>query len=203
MRIIAGTYRGRTLATLRGPAVRPTGERLRESLFDVLGDSVRNEIFIDCCAGSGAVGLEALSRGTASVYLIEESAAAQRLISRNLDALGFPPGAVLVRASARNALRRLEEEGVRARYCFLDPPYDSSRERDRTLRWLAASKLMAPGGVLIVQHDRKDPPPESLGTAGLWTRTRILAQGSNALSFYSRTAPEPQESEPRASEPRP
>jgi 16S rRNA (guanine(966)-N(2))-methyltransferase RsmD len=184
MRIIAGTYRGRVLATLRGPAVRPTGERLRESLFDVLGDSIRNEVFVDCYAGSGAVGLEALSRGTARVYLIEESAAAQRLISRNLETLGLPPNAILVRASVRRGLGRLAEEGVRARYCFLDPPYDSSRERERTLRWLAASQIMEPNGVMIVQHDRKDPPPESLGTFKAWTRTRILAQGSNALSFY-------------------
>lgn len=188
MRIIAGTFRGRALATLRGPAVRPTGERLRESLFDVLGDSVRDEVFVDCYAGSGAVGLEALSRGAARVFLIEESEAAQRSITRNLEALGFPPQAFLVRASARRGLRRLEEEGVRVRYCFLDPPYQNSKERDRTLRWLAASGLMEPDGSLIVQHDKKDSPPELLGG---WTRTRILAQGSNALSFYSRSPSEP------------
>jgi len=200
MRIIAGTYRGRVLATLRGPAVRPTGERLRESLFDVLGDSIRDEVFVDCYAGSGAVGLEALSRGAARVYLIEESEPAQRLISRNLDSLGLPLNAILVRASARRGLRRLEEEGVRARYCFLDPPYDSSKERERTLRWLAASQfphsLMEPDGLIIVQHDKKDAPPQSLGTSGAWTRTRILSQGSNALSFYSLGNPT-RESEPR------
>ena len=186
MRIIAGTYRGRVLAALRGPAVRPTGERLRESLFDVLGDSIRDAVFVDCYAGSGAVGLEALSRGAARVYLIEESEAAQRLISRNLDSLGLPLNAILVQASARRGLRRLEEEGVRARYCFLDPPYDSSKERERTLRWLASSQVVEAHGSIIVQHDKKDTPPESLGILSPWTRTRILSQGSNALSFYSR-----------------
>ena len=183
MRIIGGTYRGRALGALRGAAVRPTGERLRETLFDVLGDSIRNEVFVDCYAGSGSVGLEALSRGAAQVYLIEENAAAQRLIARNLESLGLPLHAILVCASARRGLRQLEEEGIRARYCFLDPPYDSSRERERTLRWLAASCLMEPDSRLIVQHDRKDSPPKSLG---IWPRSRILAQGSNALSFYSR-----------------
>lgn len=186
MRIIGGTYRGRVLAALRGAAVRPTGERLRETLFDVLGDSIRNEVFVDCYAGSGSVGLEALSRGAAQVYLIEENAAAQHLIARNLESLGLPLHAIPVRASARRGLRQLEEEGIRARYCFLDPPYDSSRERERTLRWLAASRLLEPHGNLIVQHDRKDAPPESLGTLRPWTRSRVLAQGSNALSFYSR-----------------
>jgi 16S rRNA (guanine(966)-N(2))-methyltransferase RsmD len=207
MRIIAGIYRGRVLATLRGPAVRPTGERLRESLFDVLGDSIRDEVFVDCYAGSGSIGLEAISRGAARVYFIEESEAAQRLISRNLDTLGFPPNAVLVRASARRGLHRLEEEGVRARFCFVDPPYDSSKERDRTLRWLASSQLMHRDGSIIVQHDRKDPPPESLGaspgaslaTSSPWARTRILAQGSNALSFYFYGKSAPHESEPRQS----
>jgi 16S rRNA (guanine(966)-N(2))-methyltransferase RsmD len=197
MRIIAGTYRGRVLATLRGPSVRPTGERLRESLFDVLGDSVRDRVFLDCYAGSGAVGLEALSRGAARVYLIEESAAAQRLISRNLASLGLPPSATLVRASARRGLSRLEAEGVCARYCFLDPPYDSSKERERTLRWLASSQIMEPAGAIIVQHDRKDPPPDSLGPSGAWTRTRILAHSSNALSFYCCGKSDPRESEPR------
>jgi 16S rRNA G966 N2-methylase RsmD len=141
------------------------------------------------------VGLEALSRGAAQVFLIEEDEAAQRLIERNLDSLGSPDfdsedvhstgRAVLVRASARRGLRRLEEQGVRARFCFLDPPYDSPRERERTLHWLSTSQLIEPDGYLIVQHAKKDAPGVSLGP---WQRTRVLAQGSNALSFYCRAA---------------
>ena len=184
MRIIGGIYRGRVLKTLRGQAVRPTGERLRESLFDVLGNSIQGAVFVDCYAGSGAVGLEAFSRGTGHVFLIEENAAAQRLIERNLALLGSPENLELVRASIRRGLRRLEEHGVRARFCFLDPPYENTRERERTLRWLSAtSPLIEPGGQIIVQHDRKDSPGESLGP---WKRARVLVQGSNALSFYCR-----------------
>jgi len=183
MRIIGGIYRGRVLKTLRGQAVRPTGERLRESLFDVLGDSIQGKGFLDCYAGSGAVGLEALSRGAAPVFLIEEDEASQRLVERNLASLGSPENAVLVRASVRRGLRRLEEQGVRARFCFLDPPYDGPRERERTMRWLSRSPLIEPGGEIIVQHDKKDSPGESLGP---WQRARVLAQGSNALSFYCR-----------------
>lgn len=181
MRVIAGIYRGRVLHTLRGPAVRPTGERLRESFFDVLGDSIQGAVFVDCYAGSGAVGLEALSRGAGQVFLIEENEAAQRLIERNLASLGAPREALLVRAPARRALRRLEEQDVRARFCFLDPPYENPRERERTLRWLCHTQLVEPGGHIIVQHDRKDSPGESLGR---WKRARVLDQGSNALSFY-------------------
>jgi 16S rRNA (guanine(966)-N(2))-methyltransferase RsmD len=183
MRIIAGVYRGRVLKTLRGQAIRPTGERLRESLFDVLGDSIQGAVFVDCYAGSGAVGLEALSRGAGQVFLIEEGEAAQRLIERNLASLGSPDNAVLFRLSVRRGLRRLEEQGVRARFCFLDPPYDSPGERERSLRWLSASQLIESGGQIIVQHDRKDSPGESLGP---WKIVRVLVQGSNALSFYSR-----------------
>lgn len=181
MRIIGGIYRGRVLKTSRGPAVRPTSERLRESLFDVLGDSIRGAVFVDCYAGSGAVGLEALSRGAGQVFLIEEDRSVQLLIEQNLAALGSPRNAVLVRASARRGLRRLEEQGVRGRFCFLDPPYGSPRERQQTLRWLSTSQWMEPGGVMILQHGRKDSSEETLG---LWKRTRVLAQGSNALSFY-------------------
>ena len=181
MRIIGGMYRGRVLKTSRGLAVRPTSERLRESLFDVLGDSIRGAVFVDCYAGSGAVGLEALSRGAGQVFLIEEDKEAQRLIEQNLAALGSPRNAVLVRASARRGLRRLEEHGMRARFCFLDPPYGSPRERQQTLRWLSASQWMEPGGVLVLQHDRKDSPAETLGR---WKRARVLTQGSNSLSFY-------------------
>jgi len=181
MRIIGGIFRGRVLKTLRGPGIRPTSERLRESLFDVLGDSGRGAVFVDCYAGSGAVGLEALSRGAEQVFLIEEGGSAQRLIEQNLAALGSPRNVVLLRASARRGLRRLEEQGVRARFCFLDPPYGSPREREQTLRWLSANTCMEPGGMIIVQHDRKDSPDETLGR---WKRARVLIQGSNALTFY-------------------
>src|SRR3970040_307361 len=112
MRIIGGIYRGRVLRTLRGQAVQPTGERLRESLFDVLGDSIRGTVFVDCYGGSGAVGLEGLSRSAGQVFLIEEDEVAQRLIERNLASLGSPHNAVLVRASTRRGLRRLEEQSV-------------------------------------------------------------------------------------------
>jgi len=183
MRIIAGVYRGRVLKTLRGQAVRPTGERLRQSLFDVLGDSIQGAVFVDCYAGSGAVGLEALSRGAGHVFLIEEDEAAQRLIERNLASFGSPANAVLVRLSVRRGLRRLVEQRVRIRFCFLDPPYAVPHEREQTLRWLSTGQLIETGGQIIVQHDRKDSPGESVGA---WKRVRQLAQGSNALSFYGR-----------------
>ncbi len=181
MRIIAGAYRGRVLKTLRGLRVRPTSERLRESLFDVLGDSVCGSVFLDCYAGSGAVGLEALSRGAGVVFLLEEDAAAGRLLEKNLALFGMPSNVHLVRAPVRQGLRRLEQLGLRAHFCFLDPPYGIPGEWERAFRWLDAGELLASDSLLILQHPRRELPAERLGR---WKRVRLLVQGSNALSFY-------------------
>jgi 16S rRNA (guanine(966)-N(2))-methyltransferase RsmD len=185
MRIIAGHYRGRSLKTLRGLQLRPTSDRLRETLFNVLGPAVPGSVFVDCYAGSGAVGLEALSRGAAQVYLIEGSAPAIRVIGENLSALGEGGQAHLLRAPARGGLRLLEQQGVRADICFLDPPYAARRDTAGTLDWLGKSRLMAAGGVLIIEHGRQQPFEERFGE---WRRARLLTQGSSALSFYRRAA---------------
>jgi len=181
LRIIAGRYRGRVLKSLPGLQVRPTGARLRQALFDVLGASVEGSVFLDCYAGSGAVGLEALSRGARQVFLIEDNASAHRLISQNLSLLGSPPHATVVGFTVYNALRRLEHKGLRANFCFFDPPYRATTETLATLRWLATAQLLQPDGLIIVQHERNKPYADNLGT---WNRVRLLTQGSNALSFY-------------------
>ncbi len=181
MRIIAGLYRGRILKTLPGQTVRPTGDRLRETLFDVLGASVSESTFIDAYAGSGAVGLEALSRGAKRVWLIEENAAAAKMIQSNIEMLSAAELATLLRSSVRQGLRALEKRGVEADFCFLDPPYEEMREYAATLRLLRGSPLITPRSLVIVQHSRKLALDEQFG--GL-ARVRLLNQSSNALSFY-------------------
>ncbi len=186
MRIIAGNYRGRVLKTMRGQSLRPTSDRLRETLFDVLGAAVEDSVFIDCYAGSGAVGLEALSRGARRVFLIEQNAAASRILLGNLAALiagenDAGKKAEAIRASARKGLRVLEQRGVRADFCFLDPPYAVRQEYVRALEWLAASRLMARGAAMILEHSRSESLQEQ---AGGWVRERLLVRGSSALSFY-------------------
>ena len=185
MRIIAGAYRGRRLKTLRGREVRPTSDKLRETLFNILRAEVPGSVFIDCYAGSGAVGLEALSRGAAQVFLIEQDTAAVRIIEQNITALGASPDlggkARIVRADAKAGLRKLEAQGVCADICFLDPPYALLPAALRNLSWLCDSSLMHPEGIIILEHSRKDPSPEQLGN---WKRSRLLGQGSSALSFY-------------------
>ena len=181
MRIIAGEYRGRSLKTLRGREVRPTSDKLRETLFNVLRAEVPGSVFIDCYAGSGAVGLEALSRGASRVYLIEKAAAAAHVIGQNVAALGLEQTARIVRSEAKSGLRKLEAQGVRAGICFLDPPYASLAEALRHMLWLSGSALMHQGGIMILEHSRIAITPENIGQ---WKRTRLLQQGSSALSFY-------------------
>ena len=185
MRIIAGEFRGRRLKTLAGQAVRPTSDKLRETLFNVLRNEVPGSVFIDCYAGSGAVGLEAVSRGAKEVYLIEQEAAAARIIEQNIASLDAASRVKLLRADVKAGLRRLEAMGIRARICFLDPPYATLPEALRSVQWLCEISLMLDDGVIILEHSRKSATPEQCGR---WSRSRLLPSGSSSLSFY-RLAP--------------
>jgi 16S rRNA (guanine(966)-N(2))-methyltransferase RsmD len=183
MRVIAGQYRSRKLKTRKGLALRPTSDRLRETLFNILAPEIPGSVFLDCYAGSGAVGLEALSRGAAQVLFLEEHLSALRLIQENFAALGAEETVCIIRGPVRVGLRKLERQGVRANICFLDPPYAALPEALRNLRWLSARSLMLPQGIVVLEHARKTPAPEQIGT---WKRVRLLEQGSSALSFYRR-----------------
>ena len=188
MRIIAGEYRGRRLKTLAGLAVRPTSDKLRETLFNILRNNVPNSIFIDCYAGSGAVGLEALSRGAREVYLIEKDSDAGRVIDQNIAALVVVSAVHVMRTNVRAGLRKLAAKGVRANICFLDPPYASLEEALKTIEWLTSGTLLDPGGLILLEHARRDNTPENVATPpNAWRRARLLTQGSSALSFYRKT----------------
>ena len=127
MRVIAGKFRSRPLHSLRGLDLRPTADRLRETLFNVLGAgnpaAFEGKVWLDLFAGTGAVGIEALSRGAARVYFVESSRAAAGLIQRNLDSLGVDAGFEVVKEEVIRALRNLEARNVTANFIFLDPPY--------------------------------------------------------------------------------
>ncbi len=192
MRVIAGTYRSRKLRTLRGMLMRPTSDRLRETLFNVLGDDVRDSVFVDLFAGSGAVGIEALSRGAKRCIFIERHPDAVRLLRQNLDALGISPAGSKVVALAGSAeilatdavagLDQLAERGVRADLVFADPPYADAGAYTHLLEWLGNSEFIAPGGRLIVEHSRRKALP---AVSGALERVRVLEQGDSALTFYN------------------
>src|SRR5258708_7225778 len=142
MRIIAGEFRSRRLKTLPGMALRPTSDRLRETLFNVLGDSVRGAVFADCYAGSGAVGLEAISRGAAQAMFLEQSKAACRVLRENIAALGVESRTRIIEGPVEKGLRDFDADVI-----FLDPPYAAAQEYERALAALAGSRAL-----IVAEH---------------------------------------------------
>jgi 16S rRNA (guanine(966)-N(2))-methyltransferase RsmD len=184
MRIISGTYRGLRLRTLKGGNLRPTTDQLRETLFDVLGPGVEGATFLDAYAGTGAVGIEALSRGARDVVFIEHHRAASVLIRQNLAALKIDSGYALLTCSVLTGLERLEREGEHFDVIFLDPPYEEIREYHHTLRQLARGLLLQPSSVVVAEHSKHIQLEENYLTLH---RTRLLRHGDAQLAFY-RTA---------------
>ncbi len=181
MRVIAGKFRSRTLRSLKGQALRPTSDRLRETLFNILGPAIQGAVFIDLFSGTGAVGIEALSRGARGAFFIEQHAPAAALIRRNVDSLQIGKEADIHCADVLRGLERLEARHVHAEFIFLDPPYAASEEYEKVLEYLGESPLLAPGGRVIAEHLKKHALPERAGELEL---ARVVAQGDAALSFY-------------------
>jgi 16S rRNA (guanine(966)-N(2))-methyltransferase RsmD len=167
-------------------ATRPTSDRLRETLFNVLGSRVEGSRFVDLYAGSGAVGIEALSRGAEFVWFAEDAKPAVRAIKENLAALKIAGGFALEDRGVGNLINSLLEKQRAADIVFLDPPYDDAAAYADTLGWFArhAAVLLADGAVVVAEHSRKQPTAERYG--GL-ERYRVLEQGDAVLSFYSQT----------------
>jgi 16S rRNA (guanine(966)-N(2))-methyltransferase RsmD len=185
MRVIAGIYRSRILKSLKGLALRPTSDRLRETLFNVLGAGIQSSRFLDVFAGTGAVGIEALSRGAEHVSFIEKHAPSAALIRKNLAALKVNSGVTVICADAIRGLETLEAK-VKAGdaaydYIFIDPPYAATLDYSRVLQKVGASNLLADRGIVTVEHRKTFDLPESSGTL---KRVRLLRQGDAALSFY-------------------
>jgi 16S rRNA (guanine(966)-N(2))-methyltransferase RsmD len=181
MRVIAGKYRSRTLRSLKGQALRPTSDRLRETLFNVLGPTINGSAFVDLYAGTGAVGIEALSRGARHAIFTEQHAPAAALIRKNLDSLGIGAEGEVLCMNVLRAIERLEAKKVHAQFIFLDPPYAADIEYESSLEALGESLLIAPDGRVIVEHLKKRSLPERVGDLEL---ARVLEQGDAALSFY-------------------
>jgi 16S rRNA (guanine(966)-N(2))-methyltransferase RsmD len=182
MRIIAGSYRSRPLEAPQGLATRPTSDRLRETLFNVLAPRIRGAAFLDLYAGSGAVGIEALSRGAASVEFVERAPTALKVLRANLGRLGLTTGFRINSSSVKTALQRMNPP-AKFDLVFLDPPYDAAAEYESTLGLFgdAGSGLLAEGSLVIAEHRNKEP---LLDRYGKLMRTRLLKQGDAALSFY-------------------
>lgn len=189
LRVIAGTFRSRPLRSLPGADIRPTSDRLRETLFNVLAagrpQALHGALWLDLYAGTGAVGIEALSRGALKVLFVESSSAACSLIKANLSSLQIASGFELLQEDASRALRRLHELDSAPDFIFLDPPYRLSQAYADCLGIVAASPLLSRKSILIAEHARKFDPGD--GPPPL-RRYRRLDQGDASLSFYRASA---------------
>jgi 16S rRNA (guanine966-N2)-methyltransferase len=187
MRVIAGIYKGRRLKTLEGLSVRPTSDRLRETLFNILTPRIEGASFADICAGSGAIGIEALSRGARHVTFIESSLKAARIISENLRNCGISEDYRVINRDALRALKNLASEDARFDIIYFDPPYNS--EIYTPVMWLIAKRdLLAEDGVLIVEHRRQTP---LLPNYDRLRPYRQVTQGESILTFFGVEAAAP------------
>jgi 16S rRNA (guanine(966)-N(2))-methyltransferase RsmD len=181
MRVIAGKFRSRRLVAPAGTGTRPTSDRLRETLFNVVAGSVEGSVWLDLFAGTGAIGIEALSRGARTVYFVESSKRAARTLRENLKSLGIEGGFEVLEREVSSGLRQLSGQALHCDFCYLDPPYRKMGDYDQTLTFLAESELMAPGGLVIAEHDKHFDPGDAFGRL---RRRRKLQQGDAVLSFY-------------------
>ncbi len=184
MRIVAGKYRSQLLAAPQGWKTRPTSDRLRETLFNVLAPRIEGAVFADLFAGTGAVGLEASSRGARQVYFAENAAAPLAALRGNLERLRVGAEAQVEPAGTLSLLRRLVSQGVELDLVFLDPPYSDGKAYAETLGFLAGQAILAGDAMVVAEHSRRVPPGHTIGRLQVY---RSIEQGEAALSFFRST----------------
>jgi 16S rRNA (guanine966-N2)-methyltransferase len=185
MRVIAGKYRSRPLRSLRGMDIRPTADKLRQSLFNILTagnpETLTGSVWLDLFAGTGAVGIEALSREACMVYFVESSPQAAALIAQNLSSLKIEKNFRIVKQDVIRGLHTIISHQQVIDFVFLDPPYQMHDAYSQTFNALAQTNLLKPEALIIAEHEKRfDPGDECEG----FGRFRTLEQGDAALSFY-------------------
>jgi 16S rRNA (guanine(966)-N(2))-methyltransferase RsmD len=184
MRVIAGKFRSRLLSAPKGMKTRPTSDRLRETLFNVIASRIEDARFVDLYAGSGAVGIEAISRGAKFAWFAESESVAIKAMRENLAALKINEGYRVQQGSAAALLEGLLKRDERVDLVFLDPPYEAEEEYERTLAFLGGrgAELLDDEARVIAEHRSKDELAERYGAL---KRVRVLKQGDAALSFFA------------------
>jgi 16S rRNA (guanine966-N2)-methyltransferase len=190
MRIIAGVFKGRRLAPVKG-RIRPTAAKVREAVFNILGPAVDGVRVLDLFAGTGALGIEALSRGAAAAVFVEEHPEAVKVLRRNLAALGLTEMTTIWPLPVAAALKKLAGRGEAFGLAFLDPPYGGEAAL-AALSGLASLNLLQPGARVVVEHSRRESLPEACGAL---TRLTVRRYGDTQVAFYLVQAPAQQEYE--------
>jgi 16S rRNA (guanine966-N2)-methyltransferase len=198
MRIISGTYKGRRLKTVAGLDVRPTSDRLRETLFNILAPHIRESRFLDLCAGSGAIGIEAASRGAGEVVFVDKSRLSCAVIQENLEMIGGLDNTRIIQSDALVAVKRLDESinpepakqsnnrlqaTGKFDIVYLDPPYVSYIYED-VLKQLATSQIINEDSIVVVEHRTKTPLEPAYDRLSIY---REVKQGESSLAFFSKS----------------
>lgn len=179
MRIISGKFKSRRLKGAPPPGIRPTSDKLRETIFNILGPRVEGAVFLDGCAGMGAIGIEAISRGAEFVYFVDQSRKACQIIRENLKSLEVGRGFEIMEMDLAKALDRLKTP---FNIAFVDPPYEREDLYDSCLNKFGSAPLLAEDGLLIIEHSKRKELPETTGSI---RKIRSLVQGDAALAFYT------------------
>lgn len=180
MRIVAGSARGRPIKGPRDDSIRPTADRVRESIFNILGQWLDGARVLDLFAGTGALALEALSRGAVEAVLVDSDREAVALCRENAQALGFAAQCRLLAMPVRRGLELLAKEEARFDLIFADPPY-AAEEGTELVVLEGAQRVLAPGGTVVLEHDKHRAVPEA---AGALKRADERAFGATRVSFF-------------------
>jgi 16S rRNA (guanine(966)-N(2))-methyltransferase RsmD len=181
MRVIAGKYRSQPLSTPKGRDTRPTSDRLRETLFNVIAPQIQDAVFADLFAGTGAVGIEAISRGARQVYFAENAKIPLQILRQNLDRLQIRDQAIVEATGVMPLLRRLLKQKIHLDLIFLDPPYKEQLAYETVLRFLAEQPILHVNAIVVVEHARRFTLP-NLNTH--LQPYRRVEQGEAALTFF-------------------
>ena len=181
MRIITGTSKGRRLATPKSQAVRPTSDRVKESMFNILGKEVEGKIVLDLYAGTGNLGIEALSRGAKRALFVERGRRAVRLIQRNISQCGMQERSEILLKDVSRAIGILSQRGESFDLILMDPPYEKGLIQE-TLTRLHSTRIYHEDTILLIEHDRREPIPEKVEG---WTLIRQQGIGDTVISFLT------------------
>jgi len=176
MRITGGSGRGTKLRVPAGDRVRPTSDKVKQALFNILGEQVSGAVFLDLYAGTGGIGIEALSRGASRAVLVDDSRKSLHVIRKNVEQTGFSHAAQIIASKAESYVRKAAE---RFNIVFVDPPY--TQELKPLLELIAGSELLEPDAVVVAEHFKKQPSPETAGRLSLY---REAPYGDTVLAFY-------------------
>lgn len=186
MRVISGTARGISLNAPEGMGTRPTTDRVKENLFNIIQNEIRDKKVLDLFSGSGALAIEAVSRGACEAVLVEPDKRCYTVISENLKRTRLDGRARIIRIAAEPAILQLQREGMRFDLVFMDPPYQQGWIV-QTLDQLADSGILNPGALVVVEHEASDPSPDHIGSI---RKTHEKKYGRTALSIYREESPD-------------